>query len=311
MIGQALLLATDAVFSGAQISVVALGFAVVYRTTRHMHFAYAAIWTFCAYAFGSCIERGWPVSAAFAGTFVLACALSLACLFFYRRVRTEFALVPASFGLYLALLGVQLIVWGPSPLGIVQDSLIGRTAVLAVGGQRLPVPLVYVAHLLVVTFAALALAWALGRTRTGRSALAVSENRDLSVVTGIQVGRVETAAYILSALLVATSASVQVSAVGSDVQSGTELFIEALIVVIVAGPVVVKVVLAALLFGLVRSAAQMALGTEFVVLVTHLVLLGLIAFRPAGLFSTDFVFTAADRRASRVTPPRGANPVSK
>jgi len=295
MIHQSALLVTDAIFAGAQIGVVALGFAVVYRTTRHMHFAYAAIWTLCAYAFGSRTESGWPPVAAFLATFALASILSLGCLACYRRVRTEFALVPASFGLYLALLGLQLLIWGPSPLGIIQAGLIGKTSIVTAGTLRLPVPLVYVAHLAAMLLAALAFAWALGRTRLGRNALAVAENRDLAIVTGIRVGQLEVVAYLLSALLAAVSVSIQVSAVGSDVHTGTELFIEALIVVIVAGPVVVKVVLAALLFGLVRAVAQMALGTEFVVLVTHLALLALIALRPTGLFSRDLVFSGIDR----------------
>lgn len=304
-----LLLVLDSLFAGSQIGLLAIGFAIVFRTTRHMHFAYAAIWTFVSYVYGSRIDAGHSASVAFLAAAATAVLLSVLCLACYRRIRGEFALVLASFGIYLAILGAQSIIWGPSQLGIVPDSAMGRTWLVALGGSRVAVPLVYIGHLVATLLAVLVLSWALGRTQAGTHALSVSENRELALLTGIRVGRIEIAAYAVSALLVAISASVQVSAVGSDVYTGTELFIEALIVVIVAGPVIVRVVFAALLFGLVRSAAQMAFGTEWVMLATHLTLLLLILVRPTGLFSRDLVwsrrtawpFPVAERKGAEAT----------
>jgi branched-chain amino acid transport system permease protein len=298
----AILLFFDTLFAGAQIGLVALSFALIYRTTRHIHFAFAAIWTFTAYVFGSRIDAGNGALLAFLAALSVATSLSLVCLAFYRRIEGEFALVLASFGLYLAILGAQSSLWGPSQMGVVGDALLGRTWLADVGGGRGAIPIVYIGHLLATLAAALALAWALGRTRTGRYALSVSENRSLALVTGIRVNVVEVAAYVVSALLLTVSVSVQVCAVGSDVYTGTELFIEALIVAIIAGPVIVRVVVAALLFGFVRSAAQMWLGTEWVMLATHLILLMLILLRPHGLFSRDTVLRRETRWSSAGKP---------
>ena len=299
-----LLLLLDTLFAGAQIGLVAISFAVIYRTTRHIHFAYAAIWTFVSYVFGSRLDAGNAPAMAFLIALGVASLLSLACLGFYRRIHGEFALVLASFGLYIAILGVQSSLWGPSQTGVMSNAALGRTWLATVAGSRVAIPIVYVAHLVAMLVAALALAWALGRTRTGRHAVAVSENRMLAVVTGVRVTVIEIAAYVVSALLLTVSVSVQVSAVGSDVYTGTELFIEALIVVIIAGPVIVRVVVAALLFGLVRSAAQSWLGTEWVMLATHLILLLLILLRPHGLFSRDTLFRRETRwpAAARTVP---------
>lgn len=285
------LLVCDALFAGAQIGLVAIGFGIVYRVTRHIHFAYAALWTFVAYVYGSRIDAGDSPATAFAACTAVAIVLSLACLLCYRRVRGEFALVLSSFGIYLALLGVQSVLWGPTQTGVVTDGALGRTWLVEIApGQRLPIPVVYIAHLAAAVVAALLLAWVLGRTATGASAMSVSDNRDLAVITGVRVHRVDIAAYVLSAVCAAISASIQVSAVGSDPYTGTELFVEALAVVILAGPVVVKVLVAAMLFGVIRSFAQALLGTEFVTLATYLVLLLMIVLRPSGLFSGDWVW---------------------
>ena len=40
------------------------------------------------------LRAGWPALAAFALTSVVLCTISMACLWFYRRVHGEFALVP-------------------------------------------------------------------------------------------------------------------------------------------------------------------------------------------------------------------------
>lgn len=279
----------DSGAAAAEVGLIALGFAFIFRITGHIHFAYAAIWTFGSYIYGSRLDAGDGYPLAFFWVAITSILMSLGCFFIYRKLRSDFTILLASFGIYLAIIGTQLILWGPSQQGTDPSRTLAGVWSFYAFGSRLTVPLLYVVHALTVTVSALGCAWFLGRTRLGAEAAAVAENRELAMVTGISVLRIEVTAYVIGALLGAVSAAIQVTAMGSDVFTGTELFINALVIAIVAGHVVVGAAAASIVFGLVWAAAQSIFGTEFVTLVTYAILLSLILWRPSGLFARDLV----------------------
>lgn len=179
-------LATGLVF-GLLLALASIGVSLIYGTTGLNNFAHGELVTFgglMAYTFTSIAGLpGWLaviIATVLGGVFGFVQDLGI-----WRPLRRKrVALIPlmiVSIGLSLAVRYLFQIIFGPGTLLLPQDS----SAAVVLGPIRLTSADVWAAGIAIVVL--LGVAWLLTRTRIGKAARAVSDNRALAAASGIDV----------------------------------------------------------------------------------------------------------------------------
>src|SRR5262245_60019826 len=141
--------------AGVKLGVPALGFALIFYTTRELHFAFGAITVLAAYVFFWTVKwlgaGAMAVSLGIAATLILTVLLSVAVhKYVYLRLNSVFPVVMASLGLALLIENLIQIIAGPDPQIVSFRALIG---IAEIGFLRVRMIDIYV----LAAFAALAI----------------------------------------------------------------------------------------------------------------------------------------------------------
>ncbi|HET9687356.1 MAG TPA: branched-chain amino acid ABC transporter permease, partial [Pseudolabrys sp.] len=141
---------------------------------------------------------------------------------------------------------------------------------------------------LLVIAAAIAVAAGLGlflqRTKYGRLLRATAENRDMAEALGVDVRRIYAAVFTLGAVLGTTAGALVVPTAAASLDMAIEFVIEAFAVVVIGGLGSMRGALAgALIVGLIRALA-IVFYPELEVLAIYVIVIGVLIFRPIGLF---------------------------
>lgn len=131
----------------------------------------------------------------------------------------------------------------------------------------------------------LALFLLLDRSKWGMVIRAASSDSDMAQALGIEVRRVRTGVFALGAALAAIGGAITAPLVPLELDMGFAIIIDCFIVVIIGGLGNIRgAILASLLIGMSRAAGY-TYATEWVELITFVLLIATLLFRPAGLFS--------------------------
>jgi neutral amino acid transport system permease protein len=193
-------LLVNGLVTGSVYAIAAVGISLVYGILRLVNFAYGDMMTFGAFAgFFANATLGLPMiaSAVFgmAAVAVLSVALDLVLWRPLRHRRAGFmSLFLASIGVALVLRQAILLVWGPQPRAYDVDPF----KVYVVGDVRLS--LAQVATIVAAAVAIVAIGVFLARSSTGRVMRAMSDDRILAQLSGIDVNRVILTTWIISGL---------------------------------------------------------------------------------------------------------------
>ena len=277
--------------TGSVIAIAAVGVSLVYGILRLVNFAYGDMMTFGAYAaYLANVTFGLPLAVAAGLAMLATAALSLGLDFvLWRPLRARRAgfmsLFLASIGLALVLRQALLLVAGPQPRAFDVDPY----KVYVIGSVRLSC-----AQMVAIVAAAVAISAVglfLARTSTGRVMRALADDRALAAVSGIDVGKVIAATWVLSGLL-AGLAGVLAGLVQStfDPNFGFQLLLPIFAAVVLGG---IGSAYGALAGGIVLGMAMelstwegLAGGVDPVYkpVVAFVVLIGALLLRPQGLF---------------------------
>ena len=192
--------------SASTILLIALGFALVYRTVRFFHFAHAIVFTSGAYFAFACHEwAGLPlVLAVPAGVLLSACVGCLIELMVYRPLRSRNAsslvLLLASLGVYIALQNIVSMFFG-------DDTKLLRIGSVSEGIDLLGARITPVQIATVITAVALtaAVVVCLTKTRVGLALRAVASDKSLSSISGVPGDLVILVAFAAGSALAATA----------------------------------------------------------------------------------------------------------
>ena len=196
-------LLANGLVTGSVIAIGAVGVSVVYGILRLVNFAYGDLMAFgalIAYGCNGPWGLGMVPSAliAMAATAALSVALDLVLWRPLRARRAGFmSLFLASIGLALVLRQSLLLAAGPQPRSYRVDPF----KVYVLGSVRLSQA--QVITIAVATAAILLLGVFLARTTLGQTLRALSDDRALAAIAGVNVGRAITVTWILSGLLAA------------------------------------------------------------------------------------------------------------
>jgi branched-chain amino acid transport system permease protein len=189
-----------------------------------------------------------------------------------------------TFALVLIFQDVLKFIWGANPRSLDSAYLIYGT--LRAGDFSIPV------YNLLVILAAIAIAGGLGlflqRTNYGRLLRATAENRAMAEALGVDVRRIYSTVFTLGAVLGTTAGALVVPTAAASLDMTIEFVIEAFAVVVIGGLGSMRgALVGALIVGLIR-ALSIVFFPELEVLAIYLIVIGVLIFRPVGLFGRSF-----------------------
>jgi branched-chain amino acid transport system permease protein len=271
---------------GSMYGLMALGFYVTYAVSGTVNFAQGSsmmLGAVLTYTFA--VTLGWPATAAVLLALALCALYGLLVEFLAVRPfvrRNSEAWLMATVALGIVLDNVVLFTYGKEPRSLA--SPLAQTP-LNVGGVGLGV---YPLQVL-VPVVGLALAAALHtlsrRTRWGTAMLAVVQNRAAARLMGIPIKRAVAGAYAMSALFAGIAGVLIAPLYNVQSEMGTLFGLKAFAVAILGGITSAwGVMIAGLLFGVVEALITATLGSGYTQIITFLMVIAALAWRPNGLF---------------------------
>ena len=266
------------------IVLVALGFGVIYYTTRHLHVAHGATYLLGGYiGYGALTFGGFgPVTA---GLLAMLGGAGYGCLLEWllygplarRGGRPEVVLI-ASLGAYILTINGVAAVAGSEAKYL----RLGPDDVLRAGGVSLAY--IQVVQLALAACVVFAFAVLLRRTALGRNWQAVSDDPSLAAVLGINLSNARLTAFAAGSALAALAGYVRALDVGVDPNVGFPAVLQAAIACIVGGVgVFLGPALGAFALGVPQAIGTWFTSAQWEPVFSSTVLLLALIFRPQGL----------------------------
>ena len=280
----ALLVATGLV-SGATYGLIAMGFALIYKSTGVVNFAQGELVMLTAYVSFSLANA---LGLSFFPLLVVTIPISMAIGLVLERLiirpmlgEPVFSIVMATVGLAVILRGIVVLIWGSEPLNFPAGL---PTGVVSVAGVPFyPAQLCLLGALALVTLCA----WLFLRfTRLGMAMRAVAANETAALLMGVSVDRIHAAAWMLSAAIAAVAGVL----FAINFKLAPDLWFQGLksFPAVILGGLnsVIGASLAGLIIGVIENLAQGYLGEGLREIAGFVVIIVVLMVRPYGLFGS-------------------------
>lgn len=287
---------------GLMLFLLAAGLTLVFGIMDVLNLAHGSLFMAGAYLAADAHTRTGSFTAAivFAVLATVAIALLLEVLLMRRLyARDHLAQVLATFGVILIADDLVKMVWGPSPVMAPTPPALAGPIELIPG---LPYPAYRLLILGAGALVALGLWWLVNHTRVGMRVRAGASDRPMAEWMGVRVGRIFSGIFLLGAALAALAGALMGPLIAVQVGMGEQILIPALVVLVIGGIGSIRgAFVAALLVGVIdtigRAFLPMALratlppataadlGPLFAELAMYALMVGVLIFRPTGLFS--------------------------
>lgn len=274
----------EGLFAGSVYALIALGFGLIYSTTRVFHFAHAAIYTAAAYFAYSGWLLGLRLYFAIPLAVILASMLGgLLEIVAYRPLRkkeaTPVILLLASLGLLIAIQNAISLLFGDDTKSIRGSAVAEGLAVFGARITPIQVGIIAVSVLL------LALCWAFIKySNKGKAMSAVANDPELARIVGIELDQVILFTFVLGSALAAI-ASILIS---FDTDITPTMGFDALLMGVVAAIVggigsIPGAFLGGLLVGMAQHLGVWKLPTQWQDAIVFGILIIFLLLRPQGL----------------------------
>jgi branched-chain amino acid transport system permease protein len=269
---------------GAIYALTAVGFALIFGSTKVFHVAHGAAFTLAGYLFWWSINAQkwhWAAGLVLATVVVVAFGLIME-RFIYRPIQRHEG---AFFTVFIAAFGTQIIVQN------LVGTVFGRgfetvTVDLSKAVELAPglfvAPIAGVAIVVAIVFF-IGLNLFLTRTQVGTGLRALSDNPDLVRIFGLEPTRLAQVAFALGSALVVPAAALTAMSQGINPGIGAHIMLISLAATIVGGIGSLKgAAYGGMLLGMAESVAIWKLDPQWSEAVTFIILFVFIIFRPAG-----------------------------
>lgn len=273
--------------SGLGIGLTALGFAMVFLSTRVFHIALAAVYTAAPYITWFLMDHGTPWFLASIVAIFACGALSICCEICNHRwlengESSEGTHLVSSLGIYIVLVQVIAITWG-TRTKVLQ---VGASETIRLGSILLTYPQVFGGLGAIFIFIAFFI-W-LKYANLGIQFRALADNPDRLSLLGYNINKLRVIAFGLSGCLAASGGLFQAYESGFDPHGGLPALLLAIVAVIIGGRgSFVGPVLGGILLGLIRSQVVWFLSAEWQDAVTFLLLCVFLYVRPQGILGQE------------------------
>lgn len=280
-----ILLVSTGLVSGAAYGLIAMGFALIYKSTGVVNFAQGELVMLTAYiAHTLATTFGLSFFPLMFVTIPMSMLLGLVLeRLFIRPMLGEpiFAIVMVTVGLAVILRGITIMIWGPDPFNFTAGI---STEVVYIGSAPFyPAQLYLIAALAVMT----AIGWAFLRySRMGIAMRAVAANETAALLVGISVSRIHAVAWMFSAAI----ASVAGVLFAANFKLAPDLWFQgmkAFPAVILGGmDSVIGSAAAGLVIGVIENLFQGYIGQGLREISGFIVIVIVLMVRPYGLFGS-------------------------
>ena len=287
---QVLNLLLGGVFHAAALFLVAAGLQLVFGVQKILNLACGSFYALGAYAgiaaVTAALAAGVPAALFLPVLVATGVALGVLGPPIERLLRTIYDRDEAfqlllTFALVLMLEDVIRFIWGAAPYQV-------GGVYLLYGQVRLGTVAIPVYNFVVIG-AGLVIAAGMGllltRTRFGRIVRATAENRAMAQALGVDMSRVSTRVFTLGLILGTVGGALVIPAGAAVNEMGIELIVEAFAVVVIGGLGSMRGALVGAMIVGVLKAVAIAVYPEAEMLAIYLIVIGVLVFRPAGLFA--------------------------
>lgn len=271
---------------GALYALTAVGFSLIFGSTKVFHFAHGSTFTIAAYVFYwlySVAHVHWLLAALAAGAGAVIFGVFMdSCVYapIQRHEGSYFTVFVASFGAGIVVQNAVGMIFGRSFISV--SSPLSNSIEMAPG--LFGSPLSVIAIICAVVFFA-GLQMFLMRTNAGIALRALSENQDLVRAFGLSPRLLSTVVFALGSLLVVPAAILTAASTGLNPAIGHHVMLISLAATIVGGVGSLRgAACAGLLLGLAENLALLWFPPQWSEAVTFIVLFLFILFRPSGFF---------------------------
>lgn len=269
---------------GAIYAMMAIGFSLLWQTSRTINFAQGDFATIAAFIFtGFAIALGIPV--AIAALLTVLCAMLLLGYVVRKTVVAKLlrhgvlSLVVATIALSILIQNVLIVLVTPQAL---RPPILVENAQLLFGGVTVNVR--DVVNLVVATVMISGLQVFLRSTKTGKALRAVAQNAPVATVLGIDPGRMITVAFVINACLVAVAAVLLAPIYLVQYNMGVGLGLDAFYAAIIGGFNRVRgALVGGLVVGILESLTAAYGSTQYKTAIVLIVLMVVLLARPQGL----------------------------
>lgn len=274
----------NGLITGILYSLLAIGFALVYNTTRIFHIAAAGIYVFAAYMFWFFVARvGLPVFAGSLVAIVLTMLLSLLSeMLIYRPLKNKKASLNVAM---IASIGAMTVIVNTIAMCFGNETKVVENAILQpliFGNIIITIPQKYQA---LVGFTALVVFMIiLQRTNWGLRLRALSADETLFETLGYDTKVTRIMVFLASGAFIAIASCLTVYDVGLDPNMGMSVLISAVVAMIIGGVGKFSTcILGGLTLGVLQSLTVYQFASNWQNAVTFVVLLILLFLRPQGI----------------------------
>lgn len=280
-----LLLISTGLVSGAAYGLIAMGFALIYKSTGVVNFAQGELVMLTGYISFTLYTT---FNLSFVPLILVTIPISMFIGLVLERVfirpmlgEPVFAIVMVTVGLAVVLRGITIMIWGPDPFNF--NAGIATDVVYVGSVPFYPAQLYLIGALLVMT----AGGWAFLRfSRMGIAMRAVASNETAALLVGISVSRIHAVAWMLSAAI----ASVAGVLFAANYKLAPDLWFQGLKsfpAVILGGlDSVIGSALAGLIIGVVENLFQGYVGQGLREISGFVIIIIVLMVRPFGLFGS-------------------------
>jgi branched-chain amino acid transport system permease protein len=277
--------AATGVAVGAIYALIALGYSIIFSTTRVVNFAQGdllAIGALVAYTLH--VSHSWPIPLTFLGVAAVMCVAGVVfeklIMIPTRLSGSHFAWIIVTLALSLALENLLVIPYGRS-LYTFPPLLEGRP--LHLGGvvvQRQQIIVIAAAIVLMVAFELF-----LTRTRQGRAIRAAAFSPDVTELMGIDVGRIVTLTFVISAVITGIAGLLVAPLQLSSTSMGQVLGIKGFIAIVLGGMGSAKgAAVGGIVLGVAEGVFSVVMPTGWQNVAVYGALALILLVRPSGLF---------------------------
>ena len=282
--GLLLQLAFGGIATGAIYALVALGFNVVFKSTDAINFAQGE-WVMAGGMMAAWIHQqfAWPLLA--------LVPLAVVCVAVLGLVSERLAVYPLSqpspmsitlvtIGFAIATKALVMLVLGKNPMSLPSFSGVEP---IQIGGASLQPQALWIVGLLLATMAGMHLFFE--RTLLGRAMKAAAADREAAALVGINVPRTVMWSFVIAAGTGALAGIIITPITLTSFNAGTVLGFKGFSAAMLGGlGNLPGALVGGLLLGLLESFSAAFISSKYKDAVAFIVLLGLLFFRPSGLF---------------------------
>jgi branched-chain amino acid transport system permease protein len=185
-----------------------------------------------------------------------------------------------TFAIMLLLEDLIRMIWGATPMTLGNLSM--AYGQLNFASTSIPTYKVLVIGASIIL--ALGLGWILQKTNFGRIVRATAENRRMSEAMGVNVVWINVAIFTMGTVLGTIGGALVVPTAAASLEVISEVVVEAFAVVVIGGLGSMRgALVGALIVGMMRAFA-VSIYAEIDLLLIYLIVIGILIFKPAGLF---------------------------